>query len=219
MNLHDRVRNAIINAPLDGYISPADLHPPLGYRALDDDAPMHLDPYCHPDIFGEVSLDWLEFPDALYMLAEAHAEVSGYHKSDEDLQALNQHESEHMEVGKLLGASAVRISLRYTKPSKHSTYRNVTAVTRFPNLRTTRLGGALIATYPWKPSPGDIVNVNVLRYSGVKEVGRHVEKFNRSREDPAAQYPLPLSYHRHRFLNNLAHLRLTNSPHSSDVEI
>lgn len=64
------------------------------------------------------------------------------------------------------------------------------------NLKTTKVGAALISAYPLPPSEGDDIDVSNYGYSGIDELAEIAMRRNCSRKNPPTEqfYPVSLSF-------------------------
>lgn len=195
MNYHRAIELAVKNAPLvdDLVESTNDLS---GYTGKDDDYVVHLNPNGWHDYPNAVSVD-AEAPSGLRSLYVAYIDITGTQLSREVIDYAERHEGQHLVAAKHLGCTAARFGVRVHKVRQGAGSETMTIqpYIAIQDLKTTKLGAALISAYPLPPSKGDDIDVSNYGYSGVDELAEIAMLRNGSRKDPTTEqfYPVPLS--------------------------
>lgn len=124
--------------------------------------------------------------DGLKQIINEHRHITGafLHTSlDEEII----HEIQHAEATRLLGGSSLFGLALYSDTGRTIEAHNLVQVP--VNLRTTKIGAAVIGAFPEDPSVNDIHLIQSMGYANIDKVG-----------DAAFEYglPLPLSYRRNK---------------------
>jgi hypothetical protein len=187
MNKLALVESAIAHAPL--YDRPGDLQASI----IVSTAPPPDVPHDYPVVFDDYDKDavprhWLmaETPEGFSEWMLTYYEAMSHSISKRHLRVVDRnaaHEDQHRTGISRLGPHAGRFLLQMAR------FRGLAGVRALPSfvpysLQTTRLGEAVAATYPEKPSEYDLQLMYSRGYGSVREVGRHALEYG---------MPVPLS--------------------------
>lgn len=154
-------------------------------------------PYHHNQSAG----DWLKRKDVVHLdrveeVARALKDVGKIvslpsKEVREDIEKYLPFAEETTEVARHLGAKAIYYGIQFSKKAEGIV--RVETIVNVTNMRTIKLGMALLNAYPTQPSEQGLAVVEYLGYSGVAGVGDRIMGYNR-KVVPEKRLLLPLSY-------------------------
>lgn len=198
VSIHDEMRRAANNAPyLKSIPVLADVFPFETREEEGDDSVVDLNPKFLPDEPNDISIDAADSV-GFRGLFEIFEEVTGgYSCTEEYIRNTIEHEGLHLSAARSLGARAARIGLHVYSVRRPGAKRPTFAVQPcvYPQVRTTRLGAALISAHPHPLSESDRQKIAMYGYSSVVDLARRAIERNRARKDPGELlYPVPRGF-------------------------
>jgi len=200
MNIHKRIELAVANAPLETmYAGSAnnysDIADSIAHEA--DDYECRLNTAALADVPNQVSI-CVDDTLGLRGLLLAYKEVTGADFDPDYIDSATRHENQHWAAAKMLGTTSGFFGVYIFKnagPSSTAITFNCRPYFSVENLRTTKLGSALIAAHPLELSTRDNEYIKAHGYSGPNELGRIARQRNLARKSSKDQfYPIPLSW-------------------------
>jgi hypothetical protein len=150
-----------------------------GLKQAPDDHPIYLDinparlPFCVP----------ASTPEELAIILDEYLVINQEELSAEDRVLEIQHETEHGEAARLLGAKASNYALELHK-SRDGTQLGWRLVHYPRGLKTMKIGLAVLNAYPREPVAEDLAQIRSLGYRDIPEVAELAKRYS---------LPIPLS--------------------------
>lgn len=191
VSYHEQVERAIKCAP--EVMLGAELEPYLmPFAAEPDEHPVVI----NPDGFHIDSGVWVPtYSNQYRALIRAAMEVTTGRVDGYFMEYAVQHESEHAQAAQALGATAGMFGVKFYHSRDPSSKESVVEFRPFfavDNLRTTKLGSALLAGYPERPSDGDLNDVKAHGYRGIEEITVRAMQRNAKKQPDERFLPVPV---------------------------
>lgn len=179
MSLYSSVEQAVNNAvpaPATGPVFPIS-EDYAKYAGAPDLEPIHLNPTFTDE--AHAAYTDVDEPHGLTALVDAYGDIGGMTVSH--FEESVSHEYEHWEAAQRLGATAGRFGIRFAYGERAdfpgcNSYSQL--FLQVHSLHTTKIGLAILATFPEKPSEGDMGAVRNMGYRDVDDIAQRAQHLN-----------------------------------------
>lgn len=187
-----RIERAAGDAPLFDTFNTKPLSS-INYADEPDDFPLHLNPNGVSEV-NHVYTDAKRGDLCEFLQAVDKAVTSPC--GDWYIDYCVRHETQHWQAAQMLGATSGLFGAAFFRFKE--AHEDEPQLYYYPffavlNMRTTKLGAALIAGYPLQPSQGDMSDVKSYGYKSVREIADKAWARNISRKQTDPMFPTPLS--------------------------
>jgi len=195
MNVVSHVQRAIECAPVIRNYS-GSTNELADYKFRGDDYPFQFAPSTLPPEPNEIVVA-MDGPIRLTHLFRAYGDVTGYRPDRELIEQNEQHERQHGDAARFLGATNLQLGVRFLRQEVSFRPRSTLLIQPFMRVQdfnTTKLGMALILAHPLELSEGDYTDIAAVGYENVEQLAYLAVARNQRRAKTETSYPVPLSF-------------------------